>query len=84
MTHGLRCPLLFVTPREAARALRYVLLNFAHHAQAWGETVAPTFLDPFSSIRYLAADPEEDAPVASPRTWLLRAGWLKAASPLAL
>jgi putative transposase len=63
------------TPREAARALRYVLMNFAHHAQAWGEKVSATFIDPFSSVRYLAAFPGDGAPVASPRTWLLRVGW---------
>ena len=66
------------TPREAARALRYVLMNFAHHAMAWGEQVSATFIDPFSSIRYLAVDPGEAAPVAEPRTWLLRVGWLGA------
>ena len=66
------------TPREAARALRYVLLNFAHHARAWGEQVSATFIDPFSSARYLAACPGNAAPVASPRTWLLRVGWLGA------
>ena len=66
------------TPREAARALRYVLMNFAHHAAAWGERVSATFVDPFSSVRYLASDPDDAAPVAGPRTWLLRMGWLGA------
>ena len=64
------------TPREAARALRYVLMNFAHHARAWGERVKPTFIDPFSSVRYLATSPGPGAPVAGARTWLLRVGWL--------
>ena len=64
------------TPREAARALRYVLMNFAHHARAWGERIGLTFIDPFSSVRYLAASPGPAAPVAEPGTWLLRAGWL--------
>lgn len=64
------------TPREAARALRYVLTNFAHHARAWGEQVASTFIDPFSSVRFLAASPGPGAPVLGPRTWLLRTGWL--------
>jgi putative transposase len=63
------------TPREVARALRYVLMNFAHHAQAWGEQVAATFIDPFSSARYLAGSPEPSAPVVQPGTWLLRLGW---------
>lgn len=63
------------SPREAARALRYVLMNFAHHAQAWGERISRTFIDPFSSVRYLATVPGPGAPVAPPGTWLLRAGW---------
>ena len=62
-------------PRETARALRYVLMNFAHHAQAWGQRVAATLIDPFSSVRYLATSPGPAAPVAGPRTWLLRVGW---------
>ena len=66
------------TPREAARALRYVLLNFAHHAKAWGEQVSATFIDPCNSVRYLAVDPDDAAPVAGPRTWLLRTGWVGA------
>ena len=66
------------TPREAARALRYVLMNFAHHAKSWGERVSATFIDPFSSVRYLAVDPGDAAPVAEPRTWLLRMGWVGA------
>ena len=66
------------TPREAARALRYVLMNFARHARAWGEQVSATFIDPFSSVRYLAVDPGETAPVSDPRTWLLRLGWVGA------
>ena len=63
------------SPREAARALRYVLINFAHHAQSWGERVAATFMDPFSSVRYFAGSPGASAPVTGPRTWLLRVGW---------
>ena len=66
------------TPREAARALRYVLMNFAHHAGAWGEQVSATFIDPFSSVRYLAVDPGDASPVSGPRTWLLRIGWVGA------
>ena len=64
------------TPRETARALRYVLVNFAHHARAWGEQFAATFIDPYSSVRYLAAAPGPAAPVVRPETWLLRTGWL--------
>ncbi len=63
------------TPRETARALRYVLMNFAHHARTWGERISATFIDPFSSVRYLASPTEGFAPVTGPLTWLLRFGW---------
>ncbi len=62
------------TPREAARALRYVLMKFGHHARSWGENISATFIDPFSSVRYLATSPSPAAPVAAPQTWLLRVG----------
>ena len=55
-----------------------MLMNFAHHARAWGEQVSATFIDPFSSVRYLAAEPGDAAPVSGPRTWLLRVGWVGA------
>ena len=53
--------------REAANALRYVLGNFARH-------FGGAFIDAFSSVRYLGPA-GQDAPVAQPRTWLLRVGW---------
>jgi len=59
--------------REVANALRYVLGNFARHARQWG-TEATQFADAFSSIRFLGLA-DESAPVAQPRTWLLRVGW---------
>jgi len=61
------------TRREAANALRYVLGNFARHAASWGERIA-RFADAFSSVRFLGLA-AVDAPVAAPRTWLLRVGW---------
>src|SRR5439155_11829592 len=61
------------TRREVANALRYVLGNFARHARQWGNDVA-RFADTFSSIRFLGYT-GVDAPVAPPRTWLLRVGW---------
>ena len=64
------------TPREVADAPRYVLTNFAHHARSWGGRVASTFIDPFSSVRYLATSPGIVAPVTEAKTWLLRVGWL--------
>jgi REP element-mobilizing transposase RayT len=64
------------TPTEAARALDYVLGNYAHHAKQWGDTVAENELDPFSSARRDGAEPP---PVSDPQTWLLKVGWLRAA-----
>ena len=61
------------TRREATNALRYVLGNFAHHAREWGDRPA-RFADAFSSVRFLGLA-GADAPVAAPRTWLLRVGW---------
>ena len=58
---------VLATRREVANALRYVLGNHARHFG--GELV-----DPFSSIRFLGFAGEA-APVARPRTWLLRIGW---------
>jgi len=62
------------TRREVANALRYVLGNFARHARQWGDRAAQ-FADGFSSVRFLGFA-TDDAPVAAPRTWLLRVGWL--------
>jgi REP element-mobilizing transposase RayT len=69
------------TRREVANALRYVLGNFARHARQWGEPARP-FMDAFSSIRFLGFA-GQDAPVAAPRTWLLRVGWRPAVSSAA-
>ena len=60
--------------REAASALRYLLGNFARHAKQWGDCAARPFADVFSSVRFLGFA-ASDAPVAPPRTWLLRIGW---------
>ena len=67
--------------RETANALRYLLGNFAKHARQWGKT-AVQYADAFSSIRFLGFA-ATDAPVASPRTWLLRIGW-RCAAPNAI
>jgi hypothetical protein len=69
------------TPREVAHAIRYVLGNHAHHARQRGEDVRKPFADPFSSVAYLGAELLEEAPVATPATWLLRVGWLRAPAP---
>src|SRR2546429_7133445 len=55
------------TLREVANAVRYALENFRHHFR---EDVAPQGADPCSSARWLGAS--DDAPILSPRTWLLR------------
>ena len=57
------------TRRETANALRYVTRNYAHHVR---ENVAPDFVDPCSSARWMRAPPPPEAPVVRPRTWLLR------------
>ena len=61
------------TPTEAARAFAYVLRNFAHHAQRWGEEVPEDEPDPFSSAARSGAEPPPG--VCEPRTWLLSVGW---------
>src|SRR5438067_6485069 len=58
--------------RETARAIAYVRDNYRNHSH---EHLPDGWEDPFSSARYLARDPDENAPVALPRTWLLRVGW---------
>src|SRR6267143_6585801 len=59
------------TMREVANAVRYVLENFRHHLR---EDVAPQGADPCSSAAWLGAGASDDAPILSPRTWLLRHG----------
>jgi REP element-mobilizing transposase RayT len=65
------------TRREVANAVRYVLGNYRHHTR---EHLPPRWEDPFSSARFLLGTFDEAAPVAEPKTWLLRVGW-RAASP---
>ena len=64
---------VLATRREVANAVRYVLGNFARHARQWGDRAA-TFVDLLSSVRFLGFA-GDTAPVAAPRTWLLRVGW---------
>jgi len=68
------------TPTAAARALAYVLRNFAHHAAKWGRPVAADEADPFSSAGRSGSDPP---PVSEPRTWLLSGGWRRGMRPVA-
>lgn len=53
------------TPTEVRRALAYVSENATHHGIAPGR-------DPYAS-------PRTDVPLPEPQTWLLRAGWRRAA-----
>jgi REP element-mobilizing transposase RayT len=76
------------TPLEVRRAIVYVLTNAAKHEGArrgFPElgTLVVDGIDPCSSARWFggwkrppARDPGA-APTASPRTWLLRVGWLR-------
>jgi len=60
------------TPREAKRAVRYVLTNHRHHAL---EYLPPGWTDPLASGRFMQERPGRDAPVVAPSLWLLRVGW---------
>jgi len=59
---------VLATPREVARALKYVLENATRH----GLQVSP---DHCSSAEWLGREPDDIASVAAARTWLLRIGW---------
>jgi hypothetical protein len=63
---------VLATRREVAHAVCYVVRNYHHHAR---EHLPARWDDPWSSARFLREAPGEDAPVAPPRTWLLRVGW---------
>ena len=68
------------TPSEVARALAYVLGNFASHALRRGERVRPAWVDPYSSAAQLGPDGEAP-PVRPALSWLLRAGVWRAREP---
>jgi hypothetical protein len=67
------------TPRETRHAIRYVVLNAAHHGHTRG-------IDPFSSARcfgiWRSASkvpllPRHEVIVSWPKTWLLDRGWTR-------
>lgn len=71
------------TPREVRNALAYVLNNARRHAAQRGVTLARTFVDAFSSWQFFdgwkdapvaTREPDPEAPVSPPKTWLLRVG----------
>ena len=72
------------TPRQVRNALAYVLNNFRRHNEVLGD-VPSNLTDDRSSAdwfdgfrnRPAYAEVDLDAPVAGPRTWLLRVGWRK-------
>jgi len=82
---------LLPTPKEVRGALRYVLLNVRRHAAKTAAALRKgrVALDPASSARWFdgwkrwgpsaghrdAPTTVRKAPVARPRTWLLRVGW---------
>ena len=73
-THVLR------SPREVARAVRYVVRNlFLHMGIKEAKLGDWRFIDPQSSAFYAEA-PEQWQPQMEPRTWLLRVGWRRATS----
>ena len=70
------------TPRQVRNALAYVLNNFRRHTEVLGDvpsnlTDVRSSADWFHGFRGRPAylDLDDDAPVAEPRTWLLRVGW---------
>lgn len=77
------------TPAAVRNALRYVLTNARHHGHVVHDKhrLVSGYVDPFSSARYFdgwsapsrrrvpRAEDDEDAPVAAPRSWLLKMGW---------
>jgi hypothetical protein len=72
------------TPTETRNALRYVVCNERKHLAAYRATMANDWVDPFSSGAWFdgwrdpCAESSETRPVAYPRTWLRRDGWLRA------
>jgi len=74
------------TPTETRHSLRYVINNTRKHRSQRHEVVNRDWADPLSSERWfddwrqgwVPPPPDEQPPVASPRTWLLSVGWQKA------
>jgi len=73
------------TPREVRNALAYILLNARKHwTQRFG-CAPPVRIDDASSGAWFNGwtrsvhplSSREPPPIASPRTWLLRVGWLR-------
>jgi putative transposase len=67
------------TPSEVARALAYVLGNFAVHARRRGDWSVGAEVDPYCSMSVAVRLGPGPPLVSEPRTWLLSSGWRKAA-----
>jgi REP element-mobilizing transposase RayT len=79
------------TPLEVRNAIRYVLLNSRHHSAARGRGLSAGVIDGCSSAPWFdgwsrdvegafavprfGRRPDDEPPVAEPRTWLLKIGW---------
>jgi putative transposase len=63
------------SPLEVARALAYVLGNFAVHARRRGDSSADGEVDPYSSVSIEVRLGPGPPLVSEPRTWLLSVGW---------
>jgi putative transposase len=77
------------SPTETRNVLRYVLGNAVHH----GALPDGPFFDTFSSAIHfdgwrprprLPVIDDHPLPIAAPRTWLLRGGWLRGGGPISL
>jgi len=80
---------LLHTPAEVRNARAYVLLNRRHHAAQAGTRIERGWVDPFSSwawfdgwrdlprdaARRVQQERAGPAPVALPKSWLVRVGW---------
>jgi hypothetical protein len=62
------------TPSEVARALAYVLGNFAVHARRRGDSSADAEVDPYCSVSIEVRQGPSPPLVSEPRTWLLQVG----------
>jgi putative transposase len=67
------------SPPETARALAYVLGNFAVHARRRGEWAPSAWVGPYCSVSVEVRAGAGPPLIAEPRTWLLRSGWRLAA-----
>ena len=80
---------IVTNPTQCRHTIAYVLLNGRHHAYEENASYPKNRIDPCSSAVCFTgwtiahprpwartpADPGEDPPVSTPRTWLLRGGW---------